>query len=1482
MSFSTPTSAPSPSSDYCYNDYDDEPGFAAGHGMPPPPPPPPPADDDDDDDSILLRCDIARGLKRGDTRATEWAGDRDAPLFAISFVLEDPTALPRLASEAIWALAHVRSFVEKGEAGGAYLVGGVPGFCLRRQLRRKHVICLDTKTAPIPELTTQLRVYEMRRGAQQQCERYVMLVVRSPLPFSLRLAVYLSCEGRGVDERAGVWSKLAMHVRGGVLPRMRPEALLRTFDETLDWMRSGDADGFTCLFSAHMAVDWMRHHFLRKHGGGGTLGLGDVALDAFLVEPSFVTACATYDAEVDARAAPPNPDAKRKPKPPADAAAAAAEPKPKNFSTSTVDNIPAPFVGRGLPPSLATLEVLTPTRQEAAASLVEFVRHVRTFPESVMLALLQGSMREMLPAGLMDELIRDMRQDKRALTMEEVRNIVMGCGEYQLGRQMLCLGDEGWYVQIAKLLGRLPAEGGEERLRLMRNFVRVSFALAFTRATGSDGYTDDRVAAYGRFMIAQAEPSRAECAALFAQSADAFPDQPAAASPTHAGWRLAMELLLACDRRVWNLRPDNLFLFMQLLTGDLSQCLNFFGSVIDGAFNGIGGTAVVRDGGGSYRTRYMDRATGARVEGDVMSKNNSSGADHTTNCFKQAIDIGEYERELRPERETMLELKRVTETSLIQETCNVLEGYGSDLRVKHVITHTGDRKYSTELKTGGDQQSENCMSAIAWLIPRNTRARTANGFQTTREDPNTKERMRVEYRQVKGGYLILCSNNVRQGARERYHTMLAVSRSVASAAGGVDLGYGAALGHGDEAAASRKRRLALDGRVDPMSMGGDQGLDGVGRGLFFNALGVAVYAAFMQWTGMLGQIREPRTTAALLLTFDAHLALCADLLNPSMASDAARFREVSKTRGVAASLLGISVREAIEAGRREEPQQMAVERACLAFKAEGASAAAAWTMGDTLEHSLRLDFFLLMLLLARKFAAPVVSLDALLAWLNDGQAATCPLAHAFLAGLPEGGRVTQDLQTDWDGGPGTDLPRISAGVYITHATLYLTKLDTPFTPEVRARFCEGIGKKLHKEFSVPLRKGCQIKETDEGADIVRGMLSGSIDRPFAWPSVLMADGVPKAFRSMCVPPEAAVVGEEDPERLALPPLRMFLCDATSARLCVDARWLLLANALGQGQLTQAARFTIVAQLVQRFYQHCVPRQLTAGPDLFLGLPAQVVGAGFVWAPLLPSTRRTLRRPGLEVGTDAPCASKLIEDLGVAAPRYELAAMLGVSERDLPTDCVHYEFPVGVWTPAVAVDNDEPVAIQCDRGGRFWMQRERDAPDARHDITTRTPQQRREGFLGGRITRDLRPLCAFFRPGTVVRSGGVVGPMHGGVYTILPSGARLTALEVEREVLPPNAPLWALRAAADAEEEATWLAGTLESLDVEDLKEGEFAMRVRAAGAHEPPAGVLFGASHGAHAFRECAHRSTPRLVLKAEALRCTPPPAGARVLDALP
>ena len=97
-----------------------------------------------------------------------------------------------------------------------------------------------------------------------------------------------------------------------------------------------------------------------------------------------------------------------------------------------------------------------------------------------------------------------------------------------------------------------------------------------------------------------------------------------------------------------------------------------------------------------------------------------------------------------------------------------------------------------------------------------------------------------------------------------------------------------------------------------------------------------------------------------------------------------------------------------------------------------------------------------------------------------------------------------------------------------------------------------------------------------------------------------------------------------------------------------------------------------------------------------------------------------------------------QDLGPAALRYQLAVMLKVSERNLPTDAVSYSFPVNQWCP-----------VRMTEGGFASLKWDVDAGFSIR-MPGMLPVAAPEGqYLGGRIGLDVRPLCMFDRSGVLV-------------------------------------------------------------------------------------------------------------------------------------
>jgi hypothetical protein len=143
---------------------------------------------------------------------------------------------------------------------------------------------------------------------------------------------------------------------------------------------------------------------------------------------------------------------------------------------------------------------------------------------------------------------------------------------------------------------------------------------------------------------------------------------------------------------------------------------------------------------------------------------------------------------------------------------------------------------------------------------------------------------------------------------------------------------------------------------------------------------------------------------------------------------------------------------------------------------------------------------------------------------------------------------------------------------------------------------------------------------------------------------------------------------------------------------------------------------------------------------------------------------------------------MVEDMGAAAPRFEMAHMLGVDERDVPTEAVHYDLPHGVWMPALLGEReDQPGAVLWENG-RLYVWGEGQGA-ARVEVTLTLSKEEEqlgeegEAYLGGRSTVRIRPTPAFYRPGVVVVAAAGAGvsqqqpPLLGVVGPFDPSDGR---------------------------------------------------------------------------------------------------------------
>ena len=100
----------------------------------------------------------------------------------------------------------------------------------------------------------------------------------------------------------------------------------------------------------------------------------------------------------------------------------------------------------------------------------------------------------------------------------------------------------------------------------------------------------------------------------------------------------------------------------------------------------------------------------------------------------------------------------------------------------------------------------------------------------------------------------------------------------------------------------------------------------------------------------------------------------------------------------------------------------------------------------------------------------------------------------------------------------------------------------------------------------------------------------------------------------------------------------------------------------------------------------------------------------------------------------------------------------MDERILPTDSVSYSFPVDMWCPVKLLHEERYGSIKWEgRRQRFWL-RTRDGGEENISVTNNHDA---DAFLNGRVTKDVRPLCMFDRPGVVVQMmDGMVGLITG--------------------------------------------------------------------------------------------------------------------------
>ena len=275
-----------------------------------------------------------------------------------------------------------------------------------------------------------------------------------------------------------------------------------------------------------------------------------------------------------------------------------------------------------------------PKTVEVFPPYAAFWSNCKGYPTSVMLDILTKMLHVEVAAN-------EEGNEQEYLTLLESAKI-MGGDNKMLNRAMLANGDAFWGRQYRLSVGRME---GPQRLEYLRKILQLSFALGLTRAGGSDTYENIRVASYGKFMMEHPNESAGECRRAYTMLMEEVLRGRRLSCGGCEAIQLYAHVMFECNRLRWRFRPDNLFLFAQMLVSDMMLAFNFYESCIGGASNGIGATLIVRDGGGNYR-RFMPREVANEGQAtpmySVYDKSNGTGADTVINAIKEMTNVRGY------------------------------------------------------------------------------------------------------------------------------------------------------------------------------------------------------------------------------------------------------------------------------------------------------------------------------------------------------------------------------------------------------------------------------------------------------------------------------------------------------------------------------------------------------------------------------------------------------------------------------------------------------------------------------------------------------------------------------------------------------------------------------------------------------------------------------------------------------------------------
>ena len=321
------------------------------------------------------------------------------------------------------------------------------------------------------------------------------------------------------------------------------------------------------------------------------------------------------------------------------------------------------------------MHVVAPKLVECHLGIQEFERIIKILPYSIMIELLELSLGIDASNSNSSSSSRrvniqsdeDEESTNTVLTPNEVLATVLGKREDKKAKSMLANGDAIWADRVFAIIDKIavpsdPLAESKQKFDALTSCLHLAYTLASTRSSGSDGYHNARVTAYGEFTKANdGTSSRKECRDTFNVFSKAFGGKRMGCG-LHEAFKFIVYIVDQCNG-IMDLKPDNLFLMFQLLITDLMLGLNYHDSVIQSACNGIGATIIICDGGGSYKKEYKN--SGGKVVGPDYDKSNSTGADYVVGVYKSLININLYFDSKTLVDDVFQEIKRSSELGLL-------------------------------------------------------------------------------------------------------------------------------------------------------------------------------------------------------------------------------------------------------------------------------------------------------------------------------------------------------------------------------------------------------------------------------------------------------------------------------------------------------------------------------------------------------------------------------------------------------------------------------------------------------------------------------------------------------------------------------------------------------------------------------------------------------------------------------------------------